>query len=148
MPEAPRHLRYLVDNGLSPGIAEALTAVGLECSYVKETFPDYPDGSVDDLVILDYCLRTQTIWITTDDKRARLLRRFTSETQKVTLLVLRVTDRFPSLLQLKIVVRVLDEVEKKVRAAKGGIHFEAGQKGRATPKIVWAQHTRDRPKGS
>ena len=106
----------------------------------------HPDGSVDDLVILDYCLRTQTIWITTDEKRERLLRTFRGQTQRVTLLVLKVTIRFPAWLQLKIIVRVLDELERITQAAHGAIHFKAGQKGRATPKIIWAKHPQDRPK--
>ncbi len=135
-----------MDNGLSPAVAEALAAVAFECAHVKKTFPDYPDGSVDDLVILDYCLRTQTIWITTDEKRERLLRTFRSQTQRVTLLVLKVTTRFPAWLQLKIIVRVLDELERITHAARGAIHFKAGRKGRATPKIIWAQHPQDRPK--
>ncbi len=133
---------------MSPAVAEALTAVGFECAHVKEAFPDYPNGSVDDLVVLDYCMRTHTIWITTDEKRERLIRRFQSEAQKVTLLVLRVTTKFPAWLQLKIVVRVLDELERIVHAARGAIHFKAGQKGRATPKIVWAQYSYDRPNNS
>lgn len=136
----------MIDNGLSPAIAEALLAVGFVCAHVKKAFPDYPNGSVDDLVILDYCLRTHTIWITTDEKCERLIRRFPSETQKVTLLVLRVTTRFPAWLQLKIIVRVLDELERITHAAHGAIHFKAGKKGRATPKIIWAQHPQDRPK--
>lgn len=146
MPDHPKHLRYLVDNDLSPALAKALKAVAFECTYVKETFPEYPDGSVDDGIILEYCLRTQTIWITSDEKREKLMKKFPSETSKVTLLLLKAPTKFPAWAQLKIVVRVLDEMERIVRAAHGGIHFKAAQKGRSTPNIVWAEHTRDRPK--
>lgn len=131
---------------MSPGVAEALRAVNFTCEHVKETFPEYPNGSADDGIILDYCLRTQTIWITTDEKREKLLKKYQPETNRVTLLVLKQPRIFPSWLQLKIVVRVLDELERIVHAASGGIHFKAGQRGRATPSIIWAQHRQDRPK--
>lgn len=134
-----------MDNGLSPGVATALGAVGFECSHVKLKFPEYPDGSATDAIILDYCLRTQTIWITTDEKREKLMRKFPSETTKVTLLVLKQPTKFPAWLQLKIIVRVLDELERKVHAAHGTIHFKAGRKGRSTPKTIWAEHPQDRP---
>ena len=131
---------------MSPGVALALNAVSLACEHVKTKFPEYPDGSADDGIILDYCLRTQTIWITTDEKREKLMRKFPSETTKVTLLVLKQPDKFPALLQLKIIVRVIDELEKKVQAAKGAIHFKAAQKGHPTPTTIWAENKQDRPK--
>lgn len=131
---------------MASGVAQALKAVGFTCDHVKDTFPEYPNGSVDDGVILDYCLRTQAIWITTDEKREKLIRMFPTETNRVTLLVLKQPKKFPAWLQLKIVVRVLDELERIVHAALGAIHFKAAQKGRATPSIIWAQHPQDRPK--
>lgn len=134
-----------MDNSLSPGVANALVAVGFECSHVKLKFPEFPDGSATDAIILNYCLRTQTIWITTDEKREKLMRKFPSETTKVTLLVLKQPVRFPAWLQLKIVVRVLDELERKVHTAHGAIHFKAGQKGRSMPATMWAEHPQDRP---
>jgi hypothetical protein len=135
-----------VDNGLSPGVAKALHAVGFTCDHVKSQFPEYPNGSVDDPIILEYCLRTQTIWITTDEKREKLMTKFPSETSKVTLLLLKQPQRFPASLQLKIIIRVIDELERMVHAAHGGIHFTASQKGRSRPTTMWAEHAEDRPK--
>lgn len=146
LPEQPKHLRYLVDNGLSPGVATALQAVGYTCDHVKTQFPQYPNGSADDGVILDYCLRSQTIWITTDERREKLMRMFHSDTTKVTLLVVKEPARFPASLQLKIIMRVIDELEKIVHSSHGGIHFKAGQKGRSRPTTIWAEHGEDWPK--
>lgn len=135
-----------MDNGLSPGVATALQAVSFICNHVKVQFPEYPNGSVDDGIILDYCLRTQTIWITTDERREKLMRKFPTETSKVTLLVLKQPERFPASLQLKIIMRVIDELEKKVHSSHGGIHFKAAQSGRPTPTTIWAEHAEDWPK--
>jgi hypothetical protein len=146
LPDQPKHLHYLVDNGLSPGVAEALRAVGYTSEHVKTQFPQYPDGSADDAIILEHCFRTQTIWITTDERREKLMRRFPSETSKTILLVLKQPQKFPASLQLKIVMRVIDEVERKVHSSHGGIHFKAGQAGRAQPTTIWAQHAEDWPK--
>ena len=131
---------------MSPGVATALHAVGFACDHVKSQFPEYPDGSADDGIILDYCLRTQTIWITTDERREKLTKKFCSETSKVTLLLLKQPTKFPASLQLKIIMRVIDELEKIVHAAHGAIHFKASQKGRSRPTIIWAEHVEDRPK--
>jgi hypothetical protein len=135
-----------VDNGLSPGVATALHAVGFVCDHVKSQFPEYPDGSADDAIILAHCLRTQTIWITTDEKREKLMKKFHSETSKVTLLVLKEPERFPASLQLKIIMRVIDELERIVHSSHGGIHFKAAQKGRSRPTTIWAEHGEDWPK--
>jgi hypothetical protein len=135
-----------VDNGLSPGIAIALQAVSYTCNHVKIQFPQYPNGSADDRIILDHCLRTQTTWITTDEKREKLMKMFPSETSKVTLLVLKQPQRFPSSLQLKIIMRVIDELERLVHSSHGGIHFKAAQKGYSRPTIIWAEHKEDWPK--
>lgn len=74
------------------------------------------------------------------------MKKFLSETKKVTLLVLKQPDKFPSWLQLKIIVRVLDQLETKVQAAKGAIHFKAAQKGFNTPSIIWTECKEDWPK--
>jgi hypothetical protein len=135
-----------VDNDLGRPVAEALHAVGITCEHVIDKFPNYPNGSAPDEIVIDYCFRTQTIWITSDEKREKLLKRFPKETNRITLLVLKSPLKFPVFLQLKIIMRVLDELERIVHSAKGAIHFKAAQKGRATPKIIWAQHPQDRPK--
>lgn len=135
-----------MDNDLGRPVAVALQAVGIMCEHVIDKFPNYPNGSAPDEVIIDYCLRTQTIWITSDEKREKLLKKFPQETNKITLLVLKSPLKFPMFLQLKIIIRVLDELERIVHAAKGAIHFKAAQKGRSTPSILWAQYSQDRPK--
>ncbi len=84
--------------------------------------------------------------VSPENAREKLLKRFPLEAPKVTLLLLKAPTQFSAWLQLKIVVRVLAELEKIVHAAHGAIHFGAGQKGRPTPKIIWAQHPQDRPK--
>lgn len=136
-----------MDNDLGRPVALALHDVGITCDHVIDKFPDYPNGSAPDEVILDYCLRTHTIWITSDEKREKLLRRFPQEASRVTLLLLKSPLKFPVFLQLKIVVRVLDELENIVHASRGAIHFKAAQKGRSRPTIIWAQHPYDKPKG-
>ncbi|MDO8637644.1 MAG: hypothetical protein Q7R34_15665 [Dehalococcoidia bacterium] len=131
---------------MSPAVAEALHVVSFDCIHVLKQFPDYPDGSADDAVILEYCVRTRTIWITSDEKRERLIKRFPSQAQKVTLLLVKGPKNFPAWLQLKIIVRVLDELERKAIAAHGAIHFKATQSGGPSPTIIWTEHPQDRPK--
>jgi hypothetical protein len=113
---------------------------------VIDKFPLYPNGSAPDEIIIDYCLRSQTVWITSDEKREKLLKKYPTETNRITLLVLKAPTKFPAWMQLKIIVRVLDELERIVHASNGAIHFKAGQRGRATPKIIWAQRPQDRPR--
>lgn len=127
-------------------MSQALKAIGFACEHVIDTFPEYPNGSAPDEVIIAYCLRTQTIWITSDEKREKLLKRFPAESSKITLLLLKAPIKFSAWQQLKIIVRVLDELENTVHSAHGAIHFKASQKGRAKPTIIWTQHSQDRPR--
>jgi hypothetical protein len=131
---------------LAKAVAQSLRSVGFACNHVTDVFTDYPDGSVPDEVIIDYCMRTHTIWITSDEKREKLLKRYPQESNRITLLLLKGPTKFSSWEQLKIIVRVLDELEKKVHSSRGAIHFKAAQQGRSTPKIIWAQNIQDRPK--
>ncbi len=128
-------------------MAQSLKAVGFVCEHVIDKFPDYPNGSAPDAIIIDYCIRTQTIWITSDEKREKILKKFPIESHRITLLLLKGPTKFPAWQQLKIIVRVLDELEKVVHKANGAIHFKAAQKGRSKPKIIWSQYGRDRPEG-
>lgn len=135
-------MTFLVDNDLSPHIAEALGLFGFEIQTVKDTL----FSSASDEEIIPWLGETETIWIT-HDKGAR--RRHIDSIKRHRVSVLWVAGKkLSSWDQMKIVARVIDQVASKVTKARGALHFRAGVRGRPTPEIVWAERPEDMPRGS
>ena len=138
--------RFLVDNDLSPHIAEALSTF-FNINHVKTVFPDPNNEGVGDEVIIPWCARTNTIWITHDKKSRRRIGLETDlKAMKITVLWISGANEFSNWQQFKVVVRVIDEVVRRVRASRGAIHFRAGIRGTPSPEILWAEYPQDMPR--
>ena len=137
-------VRYLVDNDLSPDIA-----TGLRPWFDITHFLDIPELVNDpikgDKPCIEWCQQNGVVWITAD-KAARKRYRADLLASRISVLWIHGPSKFPSWLQFKIVVRVIDGTTRLQESAHGGLHMRAGVKGGPTPKVIWAEYARDRPR--
>ncbi len=131
----------MVDNDLSPGLATALKSSGITAVHAKYQFVNYPDASVPDEVQVEYCKQNGYIWVTGDLKAQWLAKN--SRINGIWLIVGK-HESLTAWEQLKIMARILDEVERQVKLAKGAIHFKAGIKSPRL-KVDWTQPHTNRP---
>ena len=138
---------YLVDNDLSPEIAKALRLFDFDIIHHNEVpqFQNRPQG-IEDPEVIDWCRQNGRVWITAD-KAARKQHEVQIKTARISVLWLHGPPRaFPSWTQFKIVVRVLDQMERLLQSAHGALHFRASQKTGTRPKIMWAESPSDIPR--
>jgi predicted nuclease of predicted toxin-antitoxin system len=134
-------LRFLVDDDLSPLIAEVLGLFDVEVQTVQPALGSQGAG---DEEIIPWLGQTRTIWIT-HDKKARTRHGQLLKRHKVTVLWIR-GKKLSNWEHVKIVFRVFEELVKKVRKAHGAMHFVAGRKGGPTPEVTWAEYSQDWPR--
>ena len=56
-------------------------------------------------------------------------------------------DQFATWQQFKAIVRVIEVLNRLLLTSHGAIHFQAGIKGKSTPKVSWVESPSDMPKG-
>ena len=140
-------LSYLVDNDLSPDIANALSLFGFDVLHVKE-IPQYKvkGGEVSDPEIIQWCKDNGRVWIT-HDKTARKQHEVDIKAARIHVLWVRGhPTKFAAWQQFRIVVRVIDEMQQMLQLAYGAMHFRAGLRGTSRPKVTWTELPRDMPR--
>ena len=101
-----RAARFLLDESLSPEVAQALALVGYEIRHLSDVL----GKGTDDTEIIDWCRRNGAIWIHADD-RARIEHRERLLTSGIrTLWIRRKGGAMPSQEQLRIISYVLPQL--------------------------------------
>jgi len=108
-------------------------------------FHDRPKG-VEDPEVIEWCRDNGRVWIT-HDKEARKKHDISIKTAHISVLwVHGHPEQFSNWQFFKVIVRVIDEMHRMLKAAHGAMHFRAGIRGRPTPEVIWAEQSRDMPK--
>ena len=144
-PQKP--LCYLVDNDMSPDIAEALRLFNRDIIHFKSVpeFKNRPEG-VEDPEIIEWCRVNGRLWIT-HDKEARKQYEVDLKSARINVLWLRGSPQeFAAWRQFKVVVRIIDKLEAMIQSSRGAMHFRAGLKGTPTPEVIWTELPRDMPR--
>lgn len=106
-------------------------------------FQNRPEG-VEDPEIIDWCKNNVRVWIT-HDKEARKKHEVKMKTARISVLWVRGhPEQFSNWQFFKVIVRVIDEMHRKLQAAHGAMHFRAGLRS-IQAEVVWAEDSKDRP---
>ena len=145
--EPKKQLRFLVDNDLSPDIANALRLFDFDITHVQYV-PEWQTEKygVDDSTIIEWCKENDAVWIT-HDKRAK--RRWGEDIKNKRVSVVWVrgkSEGFSAWTQLKTVVRTINGIEDKLAKARGAMHFRISVATGSQMTVDWAEHPYDIPK--
>lgn len=125
---------YLLDENLSPAIAQALRLFDWDIKTVTEVFKRQGPADKD---IIDWLGKTGAIWLT-EDVSARKQNEFLLKTRRVSVVWLKQPKKgLNAWEQFKILVRDIDRVAKTIRESSGAVHVRVSRN--STPSIWWRQ---------
>ncbi len=123
---------YLLDENLSPKIAQALRLFSLDIKTIEEAFGRW---AVSDKDIVDWLEKTGAIWLT-EDVSARKQHEHLLKTKRISAIWIRQPKQGLVLWeQFKIIVREIDRIAEIVKHCHGAVHIQIGKKTKAT--ITW-----------
>ena len=142
-----------MDNDLSPDIAKSLRLFGFNIVHFKE-IPQSQNHSpsVEDPEIIAWCKENHTVW-TTHDFKARRQHEAAMKEARINVVWIRgktepkeVTGESATWRFYKMLVRVIDELQRLLLASHGAMHFRISQKTGARPEVDWVESDEDKPK--
>ena len=143
----------MLDNDLSPDIAQALRFFSFDIVHTSEV-PEFQNRSegVLDPEIITWCKDNKRAWITHDFK-ARRKHAEALKTARINVVWIRgktepkeTTGESATWRFFKIIVRTIDEIQRRFSCSHGAIHFRINQKCGSCPIYEWADSSYDKPK--
>jgi predicted nuclease of predicted toxin-antitoxin system len=146
-------INFLLDNDLSPDIAESLRLFDFDIIHFKEV-PQFQNRTtgVEDPEIIGWCKGNHRAWITHDFKARRQHEAAMKEARIHVIWIrgrvepIEKTGETATWRFYKMLVRVIDELQRILLASHGAMHFRISQKSKTRPEIDWAESDKDKPK--
>lgn len=136
---------FLLDNDLSPAIADALKLFDFDIEHFARV-PEFKNRTIEDPEIIEWCRSNRRVWIT-HDFAARRKHAEAIKAARIHIVWLRGDPAGISVWGFfKMLVRTIDEIERMVSSAHGAIHFRLTQKCGVRPTVDWAESPQDKPK--
>lgn len=129
-------VKFLLDNGLNPNIADALSLVEYDITSVREAFGNRPQG-VPDPEIIDWCAAQGATWLTTDIS-AKRTHEAALKARRISVVWCRQPKQgWSTKQQLEVIVKYLRPIEEQVNSPEVAYHFEVGVGRRSTLWLIW-----------
>lgn len=148
-------ISFLIDNDLSIDIAKSLRLFSFDILHFKEISQfQNRDDIVEDPEIITWCKENNRAWITHDIK-ARRQHKEAMKLARIHVIWIRGKTEPAELHEgesqtwrfYKLLVRTIDEIQRKLLTCHGAIHFKISAKVKSRPETDWCENSLDEPRG-